>query len=106
MFVIGTVSPHVTHIATLKTASFSGFPVLLPDLILSLVLLFLHSESKKDQLSTLHPNALLLSKVVFSEAYVNSAPAPLWAVLHIVTDLPTDPTAAVIRSQFTICQHL
>ncbi len=99
VFVIGTVSPHVTHFTALKAASLSGLPVLLPDLFLTLVLLFLQSENRLDQLST------LLLKVIFS-ACVNSAPAPLWAVLHVVTDLPADPTAAVIRSQFTVRQHL
>lgn len=121
--VLGTVSPHVTRVPTLKTAPVLRLPLLLFDVVIFVVFFLLHPGrksyvvSKNDKqksilMSKKHHRgdcaALLIASRLFCSfvAQRRGQPAPLGTVLHVMSDLPADPAAPVVRGQLAVCQHL
>lgn len=82
--VLWAVPPYMTNFTTLETAT---LPRLMIVSILDILLFFV---------------LLLLHPLMFSPC----VPASFGAVLHVMTDLATDPTAPVIRCKFPVREHL
>lgn len=101
---LGTVPPNVAHVATLEAAAVLGLALVLLHVLVLVVLLLLDSADPVEERDQWWTRA---SSCVSLNAGVSSAlPAPLWTVLHVMSNLAADPAAAIVGGQLAIGQHL